>query len=88
MDSLRIEKQKKREALADGELGRKLNILENNIKDNGDWIIRDNMGLEEEEEEKTKDISVKSVETNNDGQTARYHNNFLLRSILFSYNSS
>jgi hypothetical protein len=41
------EKQRKREALEDGELGRKLNILENNIKDNGDWVIRDNMGLED-----------------------------------------
>ena len=46
-DDSQQEKQKKREALADGELGRKLNILENNIKDNGDWIIRDNMGLED-----------------------------------------
>ncbi|PPR59274.1 MAG: hypothetical protein CFH10_01906, partial [Alphaproteobacteria bacterium MarineAlpha4_Bin2] len=44
-DDSEQEKRTKRAALADGELGRKLNILENNIKDSGDWIIRDEMGL-------------------------------------------
>jgi glutathione S-transferase len=46
-DDSEQEKQRKREALTDGELGRKLNILEKNIKPNGDWIVRDNMGLED-----------------------------------------
>ena len=41
------EKIRKRKALSNGELGRKLDILEKNIKPNCRWITGDSMGLED-----------------------------------------
>ena len=41
------EKRKKREALADGELARKLSIVEKNIKPHCNWINGDSIGLED-----------------------------------------
>ena len=41
------EKIRKRKALSNGELGRKLDILEKNIKPNCIWITGDSMGLED-----------------------------------------
>ena len=41
------EKKFKREKLAEGELARKLNILERNIQDEGDWTLGSSMGLED-----------------------------------------
>ena len=41
------EKRQKREALADGELARKLSIMEKNIKPHCNWINGDSIGLED-----------------------------------------
>ena len=41
------EKKFKREELAKGELTRKLNMLERNIQDDGDWTLGASMGLED-----------------------------------------
>ena len=41
------EKRRKREALADGELARKLTILEKNIKPHCSWINGDSIGIED-----------------------------------------
>ena len=41
------EKRQKREALADGELARKLSIMEKNIKPHCNWVNGDSIGLED-----------------------------------------
>ena len=46
-DDSEEEKQRKRGELVNGDLKKKLNILENNIEINNDWIIGPRMGLED-----------------------------------------